>query len=72
MEKLYTPKEVGESLGLHTNTVRYLCRTGEIEHKRLGYWAIRISESAVKKYLKKNEVKSQRPGYPGRRTNDLS
>ena len=46
MQKLLTPQQVADRLGLHVETVRRYCREDTLPHKRIG-GKLYIPESAI-------------------------
>ncbi len=54
MEILLTPVEVAEILKLHVSTVRRLYQDGELEYRKLGHRTIRIFQSSVEAFLKRD------------------
>jgi excisionase family DNA binding protein len=49
-ERLLTPQEVGEALGLRADTVRHMIRAGEMRSLKFGR-LVRVRESVLREYL---------------------
>ena len=59
MQKLFTPAQAGEVLGLTADTVRGYCQSGELVASKFGHmWLIRHAD------LVRFERKERRPGNP--------
>jgi len=54
MEKLLKPAEVAGILKVHVSTVRRLYQDGELAYRKLGHRTIRIFQSSVEAYLKRD------------------
>ncbi|MGD9934375.1 MAG: helix-turn-helix domain-containing protein [Dehalococcoidia bacterium] len=69
MEKLYSPEEVAEYLGVHVQTVRTWIRTGKLPARRLaGQRALRVRASDIQGVLEPIEPGTdgeRRPGLEG-------
>jgi excisionase family DNA binding protein len=57
VERMYSPAEVAERLGVGRSTVGRLLQAGEIQPiYRLSHRVVRIPASAVRRYLRSREV----------------
>ncbi len=50
-EKMYTPDEVAEALGVSVQMVRRLCKNGGLGNVKLGYNRVRISQSDLTAFM---------------------
>jgi excisionase family DNA binding protein len=59
VDKVYSPEEAGEVLGLSADAIRRLCNDGLIAHTRIGKRKgarIRIRERALEAFMDAHEV----------------
>jgi len=54
MEIVLTPAEVAEMLKVHISTVRRLYQDGELAYRKLGHRTVRIFQSSVEAFLKRD------------------
>ncbi|MCA9830166.1 MAG: helix-turn-helix domain-containing protein [Dehalococcoidia bacterium] len=69
LEKLYSPEEVAEYLGVHVQTVRTWIRTGRLPARRLaGQRALRVRASDIQGVLEPVDPRAEtgQPTPPGR------
>lgn len=57
--KLYKRKEVADILGIHPGTVFNWIKNGKIKATKIGR-ALRVKRSDLIKFIKENEVKSEK------------
>jgi excisionase family DNA binding protein len=60
MEKLLKPVEVAGMLKVHVSTVRRLYQDGELTYRKLGHRTVRIFQSSVEAFLKRDSSRKPR------------